>query len=142
MEGDFASLHGRWAGEEDVYATAWTPAGRATAELVFAPGPGGTLLIDYAEHRVDGDMTGHGVVSDGGWWWFDSYGFVPASAGTSAWEDGELILERRSERGRNVMVLASDGDRLTMRLAAAPVDGELQQLVSGAYRRVGAAESA
>ncbi|MFC4139327.1 MULTISPECIES: DUF1579 domain-containing protein [unclassified Microbacterium] len=129
------TLHGRWTGEEEVFATAWTPAGRAEAELVLAEGPGGALIVDYAETRADGAMTGHGVVLGDGWWWFDSYGFVPSAPGTATWSDGELVLERRSERGRNVMVLASDGEVLTMRLAAASGDGELQPLVSGVYRR-------
>ncbi|REJ05573.1 DUF1579 domain-containing protein [Microbacterium bovistercoris] len=128
-------LHGRWTGEEEVFATAWTPAGHAQASLHLAPGPGDALIIDYSETRADGAMAGHGVVLGDGWWWFDSYGFVPASPGTATWTDGELVLERSSERGRNVMVLASDGEVLTMRLAAASGDGELQPLVAGVYRR-------
>ncbi|MFE6733684.1 hypothetical protein [Microbacterium sp. NPDC057650] len=132
------TLHGRWAGEEEVFATAWTPAGRAQAELVLAAGPSDALIVDYSETRTDGSMTGHGVVHGDGWWWFDSYGFVPAAPGTAAWIDGELVLERSSERGRNVMRLASDGKVLTMHLAAASGDGELQPLVSGVYRSVGA----
>ncbi|MFE6994828.1 hypothetical protein ACFVAE_02615 [Microbacterium sp. NPDC057659] len=129
------ALHGCWAGEEEVFATAWTPAGRARAELVLAGGPGDALIVDYSETRADGSMTGHGVVREDGWWWFDSYGFVPASPGTATWNAGELVLERRSERGRNVMILASDGERLTMRLFAASGDGELEPLVAGEYRR-------
>ncbi|UJP11106.1 hypothetical protein L2X99_05885 [Microbacterium sp. KUDC0406] len=118
-----------------MFATAWTPAGRAHADLALSSGPGGALIVDYAETRTDSAMAGHGVVLGEGWWWFDSYGFVPTAPGTAAWIDGELILERSSERGRNVMVLASDGEVLTMRLSAASGDGDLQPLVAGVYHR-------
>lgn len=138
MESDerTASLIGRWSGAEEVFATAWTAGGAAHAELTIVPGPGG-LVLDYRETRADGAMSGHGVVSGDGWWWFDSYGFVPAAPGSATWEDDVLVLERRSDRGHNVMRLALDGDRLTMRLAAAPADGELALLVAGSYARVG-----
>lgn len=129
------AFHGRWTGEEEVFATAWTPAGRARADLMLSSGPGDALIVDYSETRTDGSMTGHGIVLGDGWWWFDSYGFAPTAPGKAAWIDGELVLERSSERGRNVMVLASDGERLTMRLSAASGDGELQPLVAGVYRR-------
>lgn len=132
------AVFGDWAGEEEVFATDWTPAGRARAELRISPAPGEGLIVDYTETREDASMTGHGVVRGDRWWWFDSYGFVPTAPGTAAWIDGELILERSSERGRNVMVLASDGETLTMRLSAASRDGELQPLVSGIHRRVNA----
>lgn len=132
-----SGLVGRWSGEEDVSATAWTAAGRARGELTIVSGPGG-LIVDYAETRADGAMVGHGVVAGDGWWWFDSYGFVPHVPGTATWDDGVLTLERRSERGRNVMTLSADDGRLTMRLSAAsPADGDLRQLVVGAYVRAG-----
>ncbi|MDL9979690.1 hypothetical protein [Microbacterium candidum] len=137
MEPDerIASLIGRWSGDEEVSATAWTAAGVAHAELTITPAPGG-LVLDYRETRDDGEMTGHGVVSGDGWWWFDSYGFVPAAPGSATWAADSLVLERRSDRGRNVMRLARDGERLTMRLAAAvPADGEVEPLVAGNYAR-------
>jgi hypothetical protein len=130
-----ASLIGRWVGDEEVAATAWTAAGRARAALTIVPGPGG-LVLDYDETRLDGTVTGHGVVSGDGWWWFDSYGFLPSAPGTAEWADDLLILERRSDSGRNIMTLAVDGERLTMRLAAAvPAEGELELLVVGVYAR-------
>jgi hypothetical protein len=106
--------------------------------LSIAEGPAGGLLLDYVERREGLTMTGHGVLSGRRWWWFDSYGFSPDAPGTADWRDGELVLERRSERGRNVTVLRAVGDRLEQRIdTAVPADGPLLPLLRGTYARRG-----
>lgn len=134
----FLSLLGDWTGEEELFATAWTAAGTAHGALTVEPGPGG-ILLDYAETRSDGRLVAHGVVAGEGFWWFDTYGFVPTTPGSAHWDDQTLILDRRSERGRTVMRLRADGDRLTIELdTAVPVDAEPAPLARGQYRRTDA----
>lgn len=131
------AFHGVWAGSERLFPTVWTTAGVAEGVIELRPGPGGGLLLDYEEQRDGAILTGHGVVADSSWWWFDSYGFLPTAPGTARWERGHLILERSSERGRTVttLALASDGT-LEQRIdSAAPADAELMPLMRGTYRR-------
>jgi hypothetical protein len=130
------SLVGSWAGSEELFATAWTEPGRSEASIELTPGPDGALLIDYAAQHQDSSLTAHGVVAAGGWWWFDSYGFVPTTPGTASWRDGRLVLERTSERGRNVTTLALVDGRLEQRIqTAVPPDAELRLLMQGTYTR-------
>jgi hypothetical protein len=130
-----ASLLGEWKGEEELFATAWTAAGAAQGSIVVRPGPDG-IHFDYAEVHDGGRIDAHAVVAGGGFWWFDSYGFTPAAAGTAAWEGDTLVLDRRSERGRTVMRLQPDDERLTVELdTAVPADAELAPLARGVYAR-------
>jgi hypothetical protein len=125
---------GGWEGAEQLFATAWTPAGQAQAVVTLSPGPNDALLLDYVEERDGMTMTGHGVIAAGAWWWFDSYGFTPTTPGTSRWESGELILERSSERGRTTTTLAIVDGRLEQRIdTAVPADAELTPLLRGTY---------
>lgn len=138
MIGDdqLSAFIGEWSGDEQLSATAWTAAGTADGELSIVAGPGRGLLIDYAEERDGATMTGHGVLSGDGWWWFDSYGFTPATPGTAAWRDGELVLERRSNRGRTVTTLRADGGSLEQRIdTAVPPDAPLVPLLRAIYDR-------
>jgi hypothetical protein len=136
-EDQLSHFLGEWAGEEQLSATAWTAAGTANGMLSITSGPGGGLLIDYAEERDATRMTGHGVLSGDGWWWFDSYGFTPMMAGTAAWRDGELVLERRSDRGRTVTVLGMAGGCLQQRIdTATPAQEPLLPLLRGSYHRL------
>jgi hypothetical protein len=129
-------LIGDWAGDEQLSATAWTAAGTGRGTLSIVPGPGAGLLIGYADQRDQARMTGHGVVWGDGWWWFDSYGFTPATPGTATWRDGELVLERRSDRGRNVTALRIADGRLEQRIdTASPADAALAPLLRGTYLR-------
>jgi hypothetical protein len=133
----FSSLLGEWKGDEELFATAWTAAGAAQGSIVVRPGPGG-IHLDYVEVHGGGRLDAHGVVAADGFWWFDSYGFVPQTPGTAAWEGDVLVLDRRSERGRTVMRLHAEGDRLALELdTAVPADAELAPLVRGAYTRIG-----
>lgn len=130
------ALIGSWAGEEQLSATAWTAAGTAHGQLSIVAGPDGGLLVDYAEQRDGATMTGHGVLAGDGWWWFDSYGFLPALPGTVEWRDGELLLERRSDRGRTMTTLGVTGGRLEHRIdTAVPADGPLVPLLRATYAR-------
>lgn len=59
---------GAWEGDEELLATAWTAAGKARGTISVHAGPGGGLILDYAEDRDGATMTGHGVVFGAGWW--------------------------------------------------------------------------
>lgn len=131
------ALLGEWAGTEELFATAWTEAGTARGALTVEPGPDG-ILLDYVEQHDRGNLVAHGVVAGAGFWWFDTYGFTPATPGTAHWDADTLILDRRSDRGRTVMRLRADGDRLALELeldTAVPADADPVPLVRGAYTR-------
>lgn len=132
-----AALLGEWSGTEEVRATAWTAAGEARGALTIEPGPGG-IVFDYVETRDDGHLVAHGVVAGDGFWWFDSSGFVPESPGSARWEGGSLVLDRRSERGRTILRLRTEGARLAVELdTAVPADAALVPLIRGDYARQG-----
>lgn len=129
-------FYGDWADAEELFATAWTAAGEAWASIRLRPAPGGGLLLDYEEQRDGATMTGHGVAIADQWWWFDSYGFTPAAPGSARWENGELILERSSERGRTTTTLSvAEGGLQQWIDSAVPADAELVPLLRGIYRR-------
>lgn len=131
----YATLLGDWSGAEELFPTAWTAAGTARGSLTVEPGPGG-ILFDYVELQDAGHLLAHAVISGAGFWWFDSYGFVPENPGTAEWVDDELVLDRRSARGRTVMRLRRAGDALEMALdTAVPADAELTPLMRGNYAR-------
>ncbi|MBD3943073.1 hypothetical protein IF188_15365 [Microbacterium sp. NEAU-LLC] len=133
----FESLFGEWNGEEELFATAWTAAGAAQGSIVVRPGPDG-IHFDYVEVRDGGRLDAHGVVAGAGFWWFDSYGFVPQAPGSAAWDGDTLVLDRSSDRGRTVMRLRRDGEGLAVELdTAVPADADLAPLVRGTYTRVG-----
>jgi hypothetical protein len=137
------ALLGHWEGDEELSATAWTEAGTARGTLCVAAGPGGGLVLDYAEDRDGTTMTAHGVVFGDGWWWFDSYGFTPTAPGTAEWRGDALILTRRSDRGRTVTALRCAHGRLEQHMdAAVPADSPLVPLLRGSYTRVPAARPA
>ena len=141
MSGDdrLAAMFGAWEGDEELSATAWTDAGKARGTVSVQGGPGGGLVLDYAEDRDGSIMTGHGVVFGDGWWWFDSYGFTPTAPGTAEWRGDELVLTRRSERGKTVTVLRIRDGRLEQDLdTAVPADAPLVPLLRGSYARKGA----
>lgn len=127
---------GAWQGDEELSATAWTEAGKALGTISLAAGPNGGLILDYAEERDGTTLTGHGVVFGDGWWWFDSFGFTPTAPGTAEWRGNELVLTRRSDRGRTVTVLRIQDGRLEQRIdTAVPADGPLVPLLRGSYTR-------
>lgn len=136
----YASVLGEWTGEEELFATAWTAAGVAQGSIVVRPGPDG-IHFDYVEIRDGGRLDAHAVVAGAGFWWFDSYGFTPSAPGTAAWEGDVLVLDRRSDRGRTVMRLRVDGERLAVELdTAVPADAAPAPLVRAVYRRASATE--
>jgi hypothetical protein len=134
-----SAMFGLWEGEEELFATGWTDAGTARGVISVAAGPGGGLILDYSEDRDGATMTGHGVVFASKWWWFDSYGFTPTAPGTAEWRDDELVLVRRSERGRTVTVLRIRDGRLEQDIdTAMPAGGPLVPLLRGSYLRTDA----
>lgn len=132
-------LVGDWSGVEQVSATSWTTAGEARGALSIAPGPGG-IILDYVQQREGADpFVAHGVLSGQGWWWFDSLGFEPTTPGIGGWQDDMLVLERSSERGRNVMGLMVRDGSLHVHIATAAPGESLAPLSSGVYaKRAGA----
>lgn len=126
---------GDWSGEEQLFPTPWTSAGTARGALTVEPGPGGVLL-DYVELQDEGHLLAHAVVAGAGFWWFDSYGFVPQAPGSATWDDETLVLDRRSDRGRTIMRLRREGARLEVALdTAVPADAEPAPLMRASYAR-------
>lgn len=126
---------GDWSGEEQLFPTPWTSAGTARGALTVEPGPGGVLL-DYVELQDEGHLLAHAVVAGAGFWWFDSYGFVPQAPGSATWDDETLVLDRRSDRGRTIMRLRREGARLEVALdTAVPADAEPAPLMRASYTR-------
>jgi len=131
----YAALLGDWAGDEELFPTPWTSAGTARGALTVEPGPGGVLL-DYVELQDAGHLLAHAVIAGTGFWWFDSYGFVPEAPGTATWDGDTLVLDRRSGRGRTIMRLRRTGERLEAALdTAAPADAEPAPLMRATYAR-------
>lgn len=132
------ALLGDWTGTEELYPTAWTEAGSARGALSIEPGPDG-ILLDYVESRdgaAGAPLVAHAVVAGAGFWWFDTYGFTPATPGTAVWDGETLVLDRRSDRGRTVMRLRPERDRLMLELdTAVPADADPSPLVRGVYTR-------
>lgn len=130
-----ANLLGDWSGSEELFATVWTDSGTARGSLTVEPGPDG-IVFDYVELRDDGHLLAHAVVAGAGFWWFDSYGFTPHSPGSAEWEADTLVLDRRSDRGRTVMRLRPEGERLAVELdTAVPADADLAPLMRAVYTR-------
>ncbi len=130
-------LVGTWTGEERLLPTPWTSAGTAQGTFVIAEAPHGGVSIDYTGTR-DGSvaLSGHGVLVDQGWWWFDSFGFVPMHPGSASWDDASLLLERRSERGRTIVRLQVQDGRLHHEIrTAVPADAEPIPMLVGEYER-------
>jgi hypothetical protein len=131
-----AALLGHWTGREELFPTAWTTGGYADGALTIEPGPGG-LILDYSETQDRGTLTAHAVLVGSGFWWFDSYGFVPHAPGTAGWEGHTLVLDRHSPRGRTVMRLRPEGTMLVVELdTAAPADAALAPVMRARYSRV------
>ncbi|AND67631.1 hypothetical protein ATSB10_01770 [Dyella thiooxydans] len=99
-------MAGRWEGEERISATRWGPAGLARGFIEARIELGGRVLVqDYRQQR-DGHpaLQVHAVFATGAdhrvaLYWFDSYGFVPQEPAGGAWQDGMLVIVRRSPRG-------------------------------------------
>lgn len=131
------ALVGSWSGPEQVEATSWTSPGVASGTFDISLAAG-VLVVDYREVR-DGalSISGHGVATETGWWWFDSYGFVPQQPGQARWSGDVLELDRTSPRGRTVMRLWIADTTLVCEMAiAGPVDDELSLMLSGRYERI------
>jgi hypothetical protein len=130
-------LIGSWAGSEQLFPTAWTAAGSADGVLTIRTGPGDALLLDYEQRSDVVTLNGHGVIAADRWWWFDSYGFIPAAPGTARLLDGRLLLERSSGRGRTLTTLELVGGKLEQRIdSAVPADAELIPLMRSSYTRL------
>jgi hypothetical protein len=142
---------GNWTGIEQQAASAWGPATTARAMIVFKLDVSDQVVLqDYRQVRADhGEFSGHGVFmidkADGTsppqqrpilWWFFDSEGDPPEPA-RGSWHHDELILEKLTSRGvaehRFAIVDGQLSYRTRLRLGVA---GEMEDLLSGTYRRI------
>jgi uncharacterized protein DUF1579 len=135
---------GHWEGEETVYASPWTKAGKAKARRDARMGVDGFFLIDnYREERDDGTMVGHGVI---GYdpkqrrytlHWFDNFGTPPSTPGLGRFEGDSLVFdfEYPDHRGRTVYELDGD-DGHVFRVEMAPEGEDFQPIVEGRYKRI------
>ena len=138
-------LAGPWEGEEQIAATRWGPAGTARGFIDARIELDGHLLVqDYREER-DGKpaLQVHAVFvaeADGrvSLYWFDSYGFVPEQPATGAWEDGRLVIVRRSPRGQTRHVYTPlDAHSYRLELASSFDQGaSWEPVLDAIYRRI------
>lgn len=140
----FLPLLGQWTGQERQEASPWGPATTARASFVFRLDVGGTAVVqDYRQVRADGgEFLGHGVfLAEPGseqllWWFFDSTAQPPVPAG-GGWQEGALVLEKVTGRGRARHRFRAAEDRLDyavhLRLGSA---AEWSPFLTGAYRRI------
>lgn len=130
IDDPLSALAGHWRGEETILPTPWGPGGPAHSRIVARPAlDGRVLLYDYAAER-DGAawLSAHAVfgADEAGFrlHWFDSLGFVPTEPAPGRWQDGALVFERRSPRGRTRHVYAFEGaERHTLALDSSFDDG-------------------
>ncbi|HEU4671217.1 MAG TPA: DUF1579 domain-containing protein [Dyella sp.] len=145
MTDPWNGMAGRWEGEERICATRWGPAGQAHG-LIDArfDWDARVLLQDYRQQR-DGQVAlqAHAVFvaePEGRvlLYWFDSYGFVPQEPAAGAWQDGSLVIVRRSPRGQTQhRYTPLDAQRFRLELASSFDAGASWEPVMAAdYRRV------
>jgi hypothetical protein len=102
------------------------------------------LVQDY-EQRRDGavTLTGHGVFavdpasSQVLWWWFDDFGHPPLTPSRGDFdEDGGIVLEKATPRGRQRARFAQSGDLFTQVIEIAPAGaGDFSTVVEASYQR-------
>ncbi|MFD8494044.1 DUF1579 family protein [Amycolatopsis sp. NPDC059657] len=138
------ALIGTWTGEEELAASAWAPASTAVATVRYRLALNGFAVIqEYEQRRADGGgLLGHNVFTvdpatgDTLWYGFDSYGFPPMSPGRGGWDNGTLVLEKRTERGVARHRLTPDGDVLHHVIDLQMGEGtEFGQFLSARYIR-------
>lgn len=140
------ALVGAWRGEEEVSATQWAPAGKATAEIMAEPEFGGLFVVQhyrqtrdgkpsFASHNVFGFDQPNGACT---MHQFDTMGFVPAAPASGTWNGNVLALMKASPRGAARVTYNFDtADSYRMRLEFKAAGSDVwQDMVSGVYRRV------
>jgi hypothetical protein len=140
-----AALAGDWEGAEQLKASPWTVAGTVVGLHRVRLATRGLTLIQEYEQRRDGavTLTGHGVfavdpaTSDVLWWWFDDFGHPPLTPSRGHFsDDGGIVLEKTTPRGRQRAHFAASGGLLTHRIEVAPAGSDdLIPLVDACYRR-------
>jgi hypothetical protein len=140
------ALVGAWHGEEEMSATQWAPAGRATADVETVAEFGGLFVAQryrqtrdgkesFASHNVFGFDQADGLTK---MFAFDSMGFFPASPASGAWDGDRLVLERSSPRGAARLTYMLDGpDSYRTHLEFKPAgSANWQDMAKGTFRRV------
>ena len=139
------AFEGHWLGEEDVVASAWTEAGKASAEVDAEMLFGGFFVEQRYRQERNGKISFEARnmlafdANDGSYklYQFDSVGFVPQLPATGSWHGDDLVLLKASPRGRQQVVYTFENeDRYRMRVQFSPAGSdEWQDVVSGIYRR-------
>ena len=153
-----AALEGAWEGDEEIFASPWSPAGPARGRWTFRRDPSGLHLIhDFAEARASGErFDGHGVlcVDPSGtdpaaidqaidpaagpilWFWFDSFGFPPVAPARGRWDGPTLTLEKVTPRGLGRTRFTLEPGRLLQTVEARPAGAAaFAPVMTGRYRR-------
>lgn len=140
-----AALAGDWEGAEHLNASPWTASGTVDGLHRLRLATRGLTLVQDFEQRRDGTvtLTGHGVfavdpvTSDVLWWWFDDFGHPPLTPSRGHLSDeGGIVLEKTTPRGRQLAYFAASGDVLTHRIEVAPAGtDDPTPLVNASYRR-------
>jgi hypothetical protein len=140
------AFEGSWQGEEEVFASAWTVAGTAQAEIESEVLFGGFFVEQSYRQQREGKLSfaARNMLAfdaiDGAYklYQFDSVGFVPQAPATGQWEGDSLLLVKTSPRGRQrTLYTFENEDRYRMSVQFAPAGSdEWQDVISGVYRRV------
>ena len=140
------ALVGAWRGEEEMSATQWAPAGRASAKVEAMAEFDGLFVVQHYRQTRDGQesFASRNVFgfdqADGltKMFAFDSMGFFPAGPASGSWDGDRLVLERSSPRGAARVTYTIDGpDGYRTRLEFNPAGSEnWQDMAKGTFRRV------
>ena len=138
-------LAGRWDGEERLSPSPWEPeGGTATGHYDWRPALDGFYVIgDYRQEREGNvNFRGHAVI---GWdaptsryvmFWFDSTGFVPATASFGTWDGDTLTVGHQDAMGHHRYSWTVRGDRMDMSIEDSPDGSDWSTFLEGSYRRV------
>jgi hypothetical protein len=141
-----AFLVGDLGGPEEVGSTRWAPAGAATAAVQGALHLDGRLLVQHQTQERDGAVAFRAVnvfmadpeTAEVVMYSFDSTGYPPEPPARGTWQDGDLVLDRVTDRGaaRTTYTPTADGYRWSKSYRP-PDEDEWATLVEGRMRPTG-----
>lgn len=133
-------LLGHRTGVNRMHATRWAAAGDAAETTTAALSVGGSAIVQEQVQERDGQVafvahnvfttdpaTGEVVLYS-----FDSVGYLPDPAARGTWRDGELVLDRTTDRGQSRTVYRPLSDGYAWSKAFRPsADEEWQPVLEG-----------
>lgn len=132
MQHRFLRLVGQWSGDLERFGSAVEPNPITLTIRAWSEG----ILIDLSEERPEGRREAHAVVTDEGFWWFDSDGFTPDYPGAAGWQDDMLVLERTWAEGRSVIGIVPGSEYVQLQWANADrADAPLAPYAQGQLHR-------